>query len=76
MLKGITDPLTGPIHYSTDSLNQGIRDLNDRISAYQDFLDVRKKLYTAQFQKADEALRLLTVIQSSLTSQLNSLTRK
>jgi len=73
ILDGITDPLSGPVHHSTDSLNQNIKALNDQISAYQDRLEIQRELYTAQFSRADEALRLLTVAQSSLSSQLSKL---
>jgi flagellar hook-associated protein 2 len=73
LLDGITDPLSGPIHNSTDSLNQSIRSLNDQIESYQDRLEARRLLLTAQFQKADEALRLLSVTQSSLSNQIGSL---
>jgi flagellar hook-associated protein 2 len=73
MLDGITDPLSGPIFHSTDSLNQNIRLLNDQIEAYEDRLEVRREMLTSQFQKADEALRLLSIAQSSLSSQISSL---
>jgi flagellar hook-associated protein 2 len=73
ILHGITDPLSGPIHNSTDALNQSINALNKQITAYQDRLEVRKALLTAEFQKADEALRLLSVTQSSLSSQIAKL---
>lgn len=72
-LKNITNPLTGPIHNSTDSLNQSIRALNDRISDYQDRLELRRAYLTAEYSKADQALRLLTVNQTSLSSQTSSL---
>ena len=73
LLDGITDPLSGPIHNSTDALNQSIRVLNDRISEYQDRLDVRREILTLQFEKADEALRLLSVMQANLGSQIAKL---
>jgi flagellar hook-associated protein 2 len=73
LLDGITDPLSGPIHNSTDSLNKNIRSLNDQIEAYEDRLESRRIMLTAEFQKADEALRLLSVTQSSLSSQIGSL---
>jgi flagellar hook-associated protein 2 len=75
LLDGITDPLSGPIHNSTDSLNQSIRTLNDQIEAYQNRLEVRRTMLTAEFQKADEALKLLTVMQSSLSNQISSLSK-
>jgi flagellar hook-associated protein 2 len=72
-LEGIVDPLSGPIHHSTDSINQNIKDINDQISDYQMRLDKEREMLTAQFNKADEALRLLTVTQSSLSSQISKL---
>jgi flagellar hook-associated protein 2 len=72
-LKGITDPLSGPIHNATDGLNRTISSLNDEISSYQERLDKEKAMLTEQFNQADQALRLMTVTQSSLQSQLGSL---
>jgi flagellar hook-associated protein 2 len=73
ILDGITDPLAGPIHNSTDSFNQNIKSINDEISSYQARLEVERQMLTDQFNRADEALRLLTVTQSSLSSQLSKL---
>jgi flagellar hook-associated protein 2 len=72
-LDSITDPLSGPIQNATDSLNQNIKIINDEISSYQDRLDVERQMLTEEFNKADEALRLLTVTQASLSSQLDKL---
>ena len=72
-LKAITDPLSGPIHSATDGLSSTIRQLNDQIEAYQDRLDVRRELLVREFSKADQALRLLGVTQSSLGAQVGSL---
>jgi flagellar hook-associated protein 2 len=73
ILTGITDPLSGPIHNSTDAFNQNIKSLNDQISDYQDRLNKEKELLTNQFNKADQALRLLTVTQASLSGQIAKL---
>jgi flagellar hook-associated protein 2 len=73
ILDGITDPLSGPIHNSTDSLNQSIKSLNDEISSYQARLEVERTMLTQQYNKADEALRLLSVTQSSISSQIAKL---
>jgi len=72
-LKSITDPLTGPIHNSTQSLSDNIKALNDRISDYQDRLAVRKELLTAEYGRADQAMRLMNMNQNSLSSQMASL---
>jgi flagellar hook-associated protein 2 len=72
MLEGITDPLSGPVHYATDGINKNIRALKDRIDSYQSLLDIREELLYKQYQKADEALRLLSVTQAQLSSQTSS----
>jgi flagellar hook-associated protein 2 len=72
-LDGITDPLSGPIHNATDGLNRSIQSINDRISEYETRLEARRMILTAQFSAADEALKLLTVTQANITSQLNGL---
>ncbi|MBN2319504.1 MAG: flagellar filament capping protein FliD [Acidobacteria bacterium] len=74
VLDGITDPLSGPIHHATDGLNQNIRLIEDRIEAYRVLLDTREALLYSQYQKADEALRLMNVTTTSLSSQIGSLT--
>jgi flagellar hook-associated protein 2 len=72
-LKGITDPLAGPIHNATDALNQNIKIINDQISRLEDRLTIQQQLLTAEYSRADQALRLMNVNQTSLTSQTNSL---
>ena len=74
-LESITDPLSGPIHHMTDAYSQSIKALNDRISDYQDRLEVRRQILTAEYNQADQALRLLTVNQSSLSAQTASLSK-
>ena len=75
VLDGITDPLSGPIHNATDGLNKNINYLNDAISDFDARLEREQEMLTAQFNQADEALRLLSVTQSSLSSQINSLSK-
>jgi flagellar hook-associated protein 2 len=72
-LESIEDPLSGPIQNSTDSLNQNIKIINDEIRSYQARLDIEREMLTEQFNQADEALRMLTVTQSSLSSQIAKL---
>jgi len=72
-LKGITDPLQGPIHNATDSLNQNISRINDEISQFEDRLAIQRQLLTLEYSRADEALRLLNVNQTSLSNQVSSL---
>jgi len=73
ILDGITDSLTGPIHNATDGLNRNIEMLKDNISNYQERLEKRRELLTAEYNAADQALRLMTVAQAQLSSQLSSL---
>jgi flagellar hook-associated protein 2 len=73
LLEGITDPLSGPIHNSEDALSQSIKYLNEEISDYQIRLNVEEEILTLQFNKADEALKLLQVTQSSISNQLAKL---
>lgn len=75
LLDGLTDPLTGPIQTATDGLNKSIEYLNDSISSFEDRLEIRRALLTAEFSKADEALRLMTVTQASLSAQISSLSK-
>jgi flagellar hook-associated protein 2 len=73
LLSGMTDPLAGPIHNSTDAMNQNIKALNDEISNYQIRLNIEKDMLTQQFNQADQALKLLQVTQSSISGQLSKL---
>jgi flagellar hook-associated protein 2 len=75
VLDGITDPLSGPIHSATDGMNQSIDSLNDNISRYQERLDKEKAMLTEQYNAADQALRLLSVNQAQLQSQIASLSK-
>ncbi len=72
-LKGITDPLEGPIHSATDSLNQSIKNLKDSISSFEERMTIVQERLTEEFNQADQALRLLSVNQASLANQLASL---
>ncbi len=75
MLKSITDPLSGPIQRATDGFNNTIKILEDRISEYEDRLAVRKEQLTAEYSRADQALKLLTVLQNQLSNQFTSLSK-
>ena len=75
-LDGLTDSLSSPIVKATDGLKSNITSLNDRIAEYENRLATREALLTAQYDAADQALRLLTVMQSSLQSQIDSLAGK
>ncbi len=71
-LKAITDPLSGPIQRATDALHQTIKSIADRIEEYEERMEVREELLTAEYSRADQALRLMTVTQSALSSQISS----
>jgi flagellar hook-associated protein 2 len=73
-LDGITDPLSGPITNAKSGLTSNISSINDQISEYEARLEVRKAMLTTQFNQADQALRLMSIAQSSLSSQLGGLT--
>lgn len=72
-LKNLTDSFDGPIHHATDALQQNIARINDQISQMEARLVVRRELLIAQYTKADQALRQLSVLQTSLTNQLSLL---
>ena len=72
-LDGITDPLSGPITNAKSGLSKNIANLTDQIGNYEARLEVRAAMLTMQFSQADEALRMMSVTQSSLSSQLSSL---
>ena len=75
VLKSVTDPLSGPIHRTTDGLNNSIKLLDKQISQYEDRLEVRRQQLLQEFYRADEALKMLTVTQSQLSNQLGTLTK-
>jgi flagellar hook-associated protein 2 len=70
-LKNLTDSSTGAIHNSTEALNKTIEQISDRIDDYEARLDVRRELLTNEYSRADQALRLMSVTQSSLASLLS-----
>jgi flagellar hook-associated protein 2 len=72
-LDGITDPLAGPLHNATDGIQKNITYLNDAIGSFDDRLETRKLMLTAQYNAADQALRLLSLTQASLSSALSGL---
>jgi flagellar hook-associated protein 2 len=72
-LDGLTDPLSGPIQSATDGLNRNITALKKNISSYQQRLEIRREMLTQEYNQADQALRLMSVTQSQLSSQIASL---
>ncbi|HYK88171.1 MAG TPA: flagellar filament capping protein FliD [Acidobacteriota bacterium] len=74
-LKGITDPLSGPIHSATDSLNKSTASIQDEISKFEERMTVVQEQLTEQYSQADQALKLLSLNQAALSNQLASLTK-
>jgi len=72
-LKGLTDPLEGPVLNAKDSVQKNIDRIQDQIERMEERLEVRREILISQFSRADQALRQLTVLQSALTGQINSL---
>ena len=72
-LQALTDPLSNLLQSATDGINQNITALKKSISSYQDRLETERQMLTDEFNRADEALRLLSVNQAQLSSQLATL---
>ena len=72
-LKGLTDPLSNPIKSAMDGVNNSIKSIQKTIEAYEVRLEAKEILYYAQFSAADEALRMMNVTMSSISSMLASL---
>ena len=75
MLKSVTDPLSGPIHRTTDAFNNTIKNLDQQISKYEDRLEVRRQQLLQEYTRADQALKMMSVLQSSLSNQLGTLSQ-
>ena len=73
IMQGLTDPLSNSIQSATDGINQNITALNQSISDYQARLETERQMLTDEYNQADEALRMLTLNQAQLTSQLATL---
>jgi flagellar hook-associated protein 2 len=72
-LKSLTDPLEGPVPNAKESEQKTIERIQDQIDQMEERLEVRREILISQFTRADQALRQLTVLQSSLQGQINSL---
>ena len=72
-LKGLTDPLSNPVKSAMDGVNNSIKSIRNTIAAYEVRLEAKEALYYAQFSAADEALRMMNVTMSSVSSILASL---
>ena len=72
-LKSLTDTIDGPVFHASDAMQQNISRLNKQIEQMESRLEIRREVLTAQFSKADAALRQLSVLQASLDGLVNSL---
>jgi len=72
-LAGLTDSLDGPISHASGAVQQNIRRINQQIEGMESRIAVRREILIAQFSKADEALRQLSVLQTSLSGMMDSL---
>jgi flagellar hook-associated protein 2 len=72
-LDGITDPLSGPIHNAEDGFNRNIDYLEDSIADYELRLETEEKLLYTMYNGANDALKLLDVNTSELSSLISSL---
>ncbi len=69
----LTDSLEGPIHTAIEGYKTNIQSINDDIESIELRLTQRESYLTDQFTRANQALQQLSYLQSSLSSQLNSL---
>ena len=72
-LKGLTDPLRGPIQNALQGINSNISSLQQSIDAYERRLESREDILYAQFNAADQALRMMQVTMASVSSSLATL---
>jgi flagellar hook-associated protein 2 len=72
-LKNLTDSYQGPVSSAIDALRQNMHRIDDQVLQIEERLVSRRAVLLAQFTKADEALKQLSVLQTSLTSLMNSI---
>jgi flagellar hook-associated protein 2 len=72
-LRTFTDSVDGTVQHVTEGLQKNISRINEQVEAMEARLEVRREILILQYQKADEALKQLSVLQSSLTSQMDIL---
>jgi flagellar hook-associated protein 2 len=72
-LKSLTDTIDGPVFHASDAMQQNISRLNAQIAQMESRLEMRRAVLTAQFSKADSALRQMSVLQTSLSGLVDSL---
>jgi len=72
-LQALTDSIDGPVFQAQDSNQDAIDKINKQIDEMELRLESRRALYIMQYTKANEALTQLSVLQNSLTNQLNVL---
>ena len=69
-LEGLTDTVTGPISDTKTRLEERVESLEDDIESLEGRLLVRERFLLEQFAQADAALRQLSVLQSTINSQI------
>jgi flagellar hook-associated protein 2 len=74
-LNALTDTVAGPVFQAEDSAQKSIDRINQQIDAMNLRLEARRAMYIAEYTKANEALAQLSVLQTSLTNQMNALNK-
>jgi flagellar hook-associated protein 2 len=72
-LKNLTDTVDGPIFLATGAVQQNIARIDKQITQMEERLVTQRALLIAQYTKADEALRQLMILQSSVNNQMITL---
>ena len=72
-LANLTDSIDGPIQRATNAIQNNIQRINDQVEQMELRLEARRELLIAQYAKADEALRQLSVLQESMSGLMDSL---
>lgn len=69
-LEGLTDEFDSPLADIITRLDSEVRTIEDDISSFQDRLDDREQALLIEFSRADQALRQLSTLQQTISSQL------
>jgi len=72
-LRNLTDSIDGPIFHATDAVQQNIARINHQIAQMEERLETQRALLIMEYAKADEALKQLSVLQSSVNNQMITL---
>jgi len=69
VLDYFTDSINGPIILAKNSLNDSIKDIDDRILDMENRLQIKENILINEFSRANEALQNMYAIQASLGNQ-------